>query len=134
MVSIIAVWFDIRTYRVSNKFNLMICICGILYSCIFYGLIGLRGSLMGMLLPIVGLFILFAFGVLGAGDIKLFAALGTIAHGDIVWIVGFSFLLAAIWGVGLITCRGIKSIMNRTKIHFTIPVMLSTLVYALANI
>lgn len=114
--------------------NLAVSMCGIVYSTVAYGIYGLRDSLVGLILPIIGLFVLFALGIIGAGDIKLFAALGTIVHLDIVWIVGFSFVFAAIWGAGLVLSRGIKTIAKRTKVHFTIPIMFSTLLYAIANI
>ena len=49
--------------------------------------------------------VLFSKGVLGAGDIKLFSALGAFSGLEIIWLVVYSFLICGLYGLALILVR-----------------------------
>ena len=53
-----------------------------------YGIEGLKDSIIGVFIPIVGLFIFYALRMLGAGDIKLYCAVGA--------IMGWKFVIACL--------------------------------------
>jgi prepilin peptidase CpaA len=98
---------------------------------------------------------LFFFRMLGAGDIKLFCALGGLMGPGIIWkCMLVSFLLGAILSLAILTaCRGFgcrfrylfsylrelpqssaakpycQKGMSFEKIHFAVPVFLSVMLY-----
>jgi prepilin peptidase CpaA len=79
-----ALFNDIKYYKIPNKLNFCFLVIGLLFNAIT-GCIG--GSLIGMFVPFV-LFPLFALRMMGAGDIKLFCAIGA--------IVGYPHIINAI--------------------------------------
>ncbi len=96
---------DMKTGRISNNFNLCLGLTGLVCGLVFGGLKGLLISLLGAIIPVVLLFILFLKGVLGAGDIKLFSALGTFAGVEIIWLLMYSFVLCGVYGLTLLVTR-----------------------------
>lgn len=103
-----AVFMDLRTGKISNSYNIFWIVYGMVYSLTMSGPKGLVLSFLGILIPIVGLMILFAARVIGAGDIKLFAAIGALIGLEIVRIVIYSFLLCGIFGGCLLIIRIIR--------------------------
>ncbi|KAB3537227.1 prepilin peptidase [Alkaliphilus pronyensis] len=75
---------DIKTYRISNKLIVSGIIMGALINLCEDSLFGLIEALTGILIPIIVLFLLFYLRMLGAGDIKLFSAIGAIMGSDFV--------------------------------------------------
>ena len=71
-----AVWMDLRTRRIANEWIITAWIAGLVTQLIRYGAAGVGIFLFGMLFPILALYILFYFHMLGAGDIKLLSAVG----------------------------------------------------------
>lgn len=71
-----AVWMDLRTRRIANEWIITAWIAGLVTQLIRYGAAGAGIFLFGMLFPILALYILFYFHMLGAGDIKLLSAVG----------------------------------------------------------
>lgn len=70
------------------------------------GFEGVRNSLLGIVIPIVLLIVLYAIRMLGAGDIKLFSALGAIFGVIyIIDIMAYSFIAGGIIAVVLIIVR-----------------------------
>ncbi len=106
---------DVKKGSITNKFNLCWGICGILISFLMNGIIGLGNSLMGMLIPFCVLIVLFVLHVLGAGDIKLFMALGAFAGVNVIWLLIYSFLLCGICGLFLACGRLIGQLIKRRK-------------------
>ena len=70
---------DIRYRRIPNKLVLVILIVGITFNTVFHGANGLFLSLGGFGLAFGVFFLLHVFGTLGAGDVKLFGAIGAIS-------------------------------------------------------
>lgn len=92
---------------------------------------------LGILLPVALLFLLFQFGFLGAGDIKLFAALGAFTGMDVWRIVLYSFMFGGmlsflymvknVWIPWLRNRR--RRRCRRNKIHFSMAILLGCLLY-----
>ena len=99
LVTGIAVWFDYRERRIPNYLVFTGMIAGLVIGMISGGVKGLAWSALGMLAGIAILFVPFAMGGMGAGDVKLLGAIGAIlgAKGAL-----FSMLYGAIAG-GLIS-------------------------------
>jgi len=69
---------DVRYRRIPNKLVLVTLVGGITLNTLFGGTHGLIVSLEGFALAFGLMFFLHAFGTMGAGDVKLFAAIGAI--------------------------------------------------------
>jgi prepilin peptidase CpaA len=69
---------DIRYRRIPNKLVLLTLLVGLALNTIFGGTHGLLVSLGGFALAFGLMFFLHVFGTMGAGDVKLFAAIGAI--------------------------------------------------------
>lgn len=67
---------DVRESRVPNRLTFTLLVCGVLYHGMFGGLEGLKLSLLGAAFGLLSLFFAYLFGLLGAGDVKLMAAVG----------------------------------------------------------
>lgn len=73
----VAAYEDITDFRVSNRLIISGYLLGLLYRMINYGVVGgLTEFVKGVILPVVILYILFVFRMLGAGDIKLISVIG----------------------------------------------------------
>ncbi len=76
--AIFVCYFDIHYRRIPNKLVLPLLISGWLLHFAVAGTAGLFVSLQGMLLGFGLMFLLHMFGAMGAGDVKLFAALSAV--------------------------------------------------------
>jgi prepilin peptidase CpaA len=94
-MSILIVFMDVRYRRIPNELVLIAFIGGLTLNTIFGGSHGLMISLGGSALAFGLMFFLHAFGTLGAGDVKLFAAIGAING---VYLVLPTLLVVAIIG------------------------------------
>lgn len=122
-----AVVFDFKTFRIPNRLNFLGFITGVIYSLIQYGFREAGKSILWSAITIAALFALYVSGVLGAGDIKLYAALSTFVHMKIIYIFVVSFVAAALYGAVLVIKRGGGVLRERTCIHMSLPVFVSVL-------
>jgi prepilin peptidase CpaA len=110
---------DIKHYKIPNKLNLLFLIAGVLFNL-------LNGCISSGLIGIVFPFILFPFFVLrmmGAGDIKLFCAIGAIVgFPHILDIMAYSILFNGAIAVILMLARkdfgGYKRLWQWCKLTF----------------
>jgi prepilin peptidase CpaA len=77
LASMIA-YMDVRYRRIPNKLVLTILIGGLVLNSVFAGWKGLLASLGGCLIAFCLMFLLHLFGTMGAGDVKLCAAVGSV--------------------------------------------------------
>lgn len=105
---------DIKTYKIKNKLVFTFMTMGIAINTMIGGLEGLKFSLLGLATPIFVLFILYVLRMLGAGDIKLFAAIGSIMGLQFVTSsMIYSFISGGAIGVIVILSR--KNAFERFK-------------------
>lgn len=125
-----AVVFDVKTNRIPNVLNGIGSLAGMLSQLVENGIKGTLGSLAGMLIPVGILFVLFAFRVVGAGDIKLLAMIGTFVGIDICIVMALAFLMTAIYGAAVLI-RKLMMAESRsfTKIHMSIPIAVGAVFY-----
>lgn len=149
---------DIITGKVSNKIILTGIMTGILLNFIGNGKRGVVMAVTGMIVPVAVLLVLFLIKGLGAGDIKLFSVIGSFlgAKAALIFIL-LSLCIGAVLGLLKVIHNGyifscVRSVLYyvtdslreqtlspciRTKsntIHFTIPILISYLVYIGASI
>jgi len=70
---------------------------GIITNCFIYGGRGILISLLGIMAPVLILFVFYALRMLGAGDIKLFSAIGaTMGVRFVLSAIAFSFMAGGV--------------------------------------
>lgn len=155
LVAGIAMVMDLRWMRVENGWILCSLVSGLLFQLCSNGIAGLFHFLAGVTFPAVILGGLFVFRMLGAGDIKLFCALGgfmgvkTVGKCMIASFFlggGISFLILIFYGDFHQRIRYFvnyfqelfrtgkirpyyKAEMALENFHFTVPVFMSVLLH-----
>lgn len=77
-------YYDICYRRIPNPFVLATLLVGFFVNVAFAGMNGALASLGGCALGFFLMFVLHIFGAMGAGDVKLFAAIGAVAGANLV--------------------------------------------------
>jgi prepilin peptidase CpaA len=83
-LAIIITYYDVRYRRIPNAFVLATLTSGLIVNTIYGGLSGTLASLGGCAIAFILMFILHVFGAMGAGDVKLFAAVGSLVGAHLV--------------------------------------------------
>ena len=83
-LAVIITYYDVRYRRIPNPFVLATLIGGVAINGIFGGLPGVFASLGGCAMAFGLMFMLHIFGAMGAGDVKLFAAIGAVTGAQLV--------------------------------------------------
>lgn len=97
---------DVRYRRIPNKLVLVTLVAGLTLNTIYGGSHGLLVSLGGFGLAFGLMFLLHVFGTMGAGDVKLFAAIGAV---NTVRLVLPTLLIVALTGGALAIIKMIYS-------------------------
>jgi prepilin peptidase CpaA len=101
-LAIAITYMDVRYRRIPNKLVLIILVGGLTLNTFFGGWHGLIASLGGFALAFGSMFFLHLFGTMGAGDVKFFAAIGSVIG---ISLVPKTFLIVAISGGVLAICK-----------------------------
>lgn len=114
-LAIIIIYYDVRYRRIPNVYVLATLFCGLVTSAIFGGLNGALNSLGGCVLAFILIFALHVFGAMGAGDVKLFAAIGSVTGAHLVLQ---TFVVVVLTGgllalVSIVRARRFRSTMRR---------------------
>ena len=94
-LAIIITYYDARYRRIPNAFVLATLLSGLIVNFIAGGTNGLLASFGGCALAFGLMFMLHIFGAMGAGDVKLFAAIGSVIG---VQLVLPTFVVVALTG------------------------------------
>lgn len=110
----VALISDIRTYKIKNVIIFIFIILGLATNLYLNGWQGIPNSTLAALLPVLLLIILFALRMLGAGDIKLFCAVGSIAGiRFVLYNIAYSFIAGGI--IAIIIMLVNKNFKERCK-------------------
>ncbi len=97
---------DIKTSKIPNVITVSGIVGGLLYNGVINGFDGLKFSFIGLIIATVLLLILYLLGGIGAGDVKLFAAIGAITGTIFVLnTMMYSILYGGLIGVGILLYR-----------------------------
>jgi prepilin peptidase CpaA len=77
-LAIFVIYFDVRYRRIPNSIVLATLIAGISINIAFSGVPGMVSSLEGFALAFFPMLLMHIFGAMGAGDVKLFGAVGAV--------------------------------------------------------
>ncbi|WP_078553045.1 A24 family peptidase [Bacillus alkalicellulosilyticus] len=102
----IGFYTDVRTSLLPNWLTMSGVVCGLLFHVIMNGISGLLFSLLGMFVSAGILLLLYVFKALGAGDVKLFAAIGAITGMQFsLYALMYSIIFAGMIGLVLLLVR-----------------------------
>ncbi len=106
LLLVLSILSDVKTFKISNKIVLPFVFLGFVLNIILYGFQGFLFSLWGTIAPFALLFIFYALRMLGAGDIKLFSAVGSIMGVKFVlFAMAYSFIAGGILAFFIIIIR-----------------------------
>src|SRR6185369_5967435 len=80
----LVIYYDVRYRRIPNAFVLATLISGLTLNIVVGGVNGGLQSAGGCVFAFILMFILHVFGAKGAGDVKLFAAIGSVIGAQLV--------------------------------------------------
>jgi len=114
VVITLAVYSDIRLFKIKNLITYPTVIFGITINTYSYGFEGFKDAIIGVFIPIIGLFIFYALRMLGAGDIKLYCAIGAIMGCKfVIACLAYSFLFGGFLSLIILLLR--KNVIQRFK-------------------
>lgn len=154
-IAFAGVWMDLSSEKIANAAIVVFIFIGLMYQISLSGLIGIWEYLKGAGTPLLLLFVLFIFRMLGPGDIKLLSALGGIMGVEaIIKCIVISFIFGAILATAIIISCGnlgqrlkyLADYITRTlqtkkikayykvgmpieNFHFSIPIFMSIILY-----
>ncbi len=111
------VYMDLKSEKVSNRWILLGLCLGVLWEIWRYGFAGILHFLLGSILPLALLYGLFSFRVLGAGDLKLLAAIGGfLGAGQILLCMIYTFCSGACLALLILIVR--RNLVKRLHYFF----------------
>ncbi len=120
-LAVIICYYDVRYRRIPNAFVLATLVSGLAVSIFFGGFEGALESIKGCVFAFTLMFVLHIFGAMGAGDVKLFAAIGAIAGAESVLT---TFLVVVLTGGVL----GVVSMLRANSVRETMQRVLQILI------
>jgi prepilin peptidase CpaA len=105
VLALIAAVWDLKTRRIPNVLTFGAALAGVVAHVYVAGFMGAGWAVGGWLVGMAFFFPIFALGGMGAGDVKLIAALGAwLGPGPIVWVALFSLVAGGV--IGLLVALG----------------------------
>jgi len=105
-VLVIAVYHDLRFRRIPNWLTFPAMIAGIVYHTYAGGMSLLLWSLFGMLLGFAVFFGFYIIGGMGAGDVKLMAAIGSLlGPRDVLYAAAYTAIAGGVYALILIVAK-----------------------------
>ncbi|HHW48280.1 MAG TPA: prepilin peptidase [Clostridiaceae bacterium] len=106
LLLLLSIISDHKHYRIKNSIVYPFMAAGILTNLCVSGIRGLAISLLATVAPAFFLFLLYSLKMLGAGDIKLFAAIGSIMGVKFaIYSIMYSFLLGGLIALVIMVFR-----------------------------
>ena len=116
-ILIIAAIIDLYLRKIPNFLTFPTIIIALLYHSIYHGFSGLLYSVSGLLVGITSLGILYMFGAMGAGDVKLMGAVGAVlGPKNVLNAFIFTGIIGGMYAIAVILLRfeASKKLLKRT--------------------
>lgn len=123
-LAIIITYYDVRYRRIPNAFVLATLASGLVINTIYGGFNGTLISLGGCAIAFILMFVLHVFGAMGAGDVKLFAAVGSLTG---VHLVLPTFLVVILTGGALALLVTLRSGAVRATMQRVLQILVGLL-------
>jgi prepilin peptidase CpaA len=128
---VVAAITDVREGRIPNWLTGSLAVFGIGVNSLAYGWDGFLFGLGGLIMGLVCLIFFYLKGGMGAGDVKLLGAIGTIlGPGQVVFAFAFAAMLGGLYSLALLSNQGgmrhawdrMFLLLSTLKVTRTIPV------------
>ena len=123
-LAIFVIYYDVRYRRIPNVLVLATLVAGISINIGFSGWPGMLSSLQGFALAFVPMLLMHIFGALGAGDVKLFGAVGAVLG---VSLVPLAFVVVVMLGAVLAVYTMLRSGTVFTTLHGVLRIFIGIL-------
>jgi len=123
-LAVLIIYHDVRYRRIPNPFVLATLISGITLNFVLGGFHGALSSIGGCVLAFILMFILHIFGAMGAGDVKLFAAIGSVIGAHLVLP---TFVVVVLTGGLLALVTTLRSGVFVTTMHRVLQILVGLL-------
>ena len=123
-LAVIVIYYDVRFRRIPNAVVLVALIAGLAINISFSGLAGAMSSVKGLGLAFLPMFLMHIFGALGAGDVKLFAAIGAVVG---VGLVPMTFVVVVMLGAVLAVYSMLRSGTVFSTLHGVLRIFVGLL-------
>ena len=123
-LAVLIIYHDVRYRRIPNAFVLATLISGLTLNFALGGLNGGLNSMGGCVLAFILMFMLHVFGAMGAGDVKLFAAIGSVIGAPLVLP---AFVVVVLTGGVLALVCVLRSGIFRTTMHRVLQILVGLL-------
>jgi prepilin peptidase CpaA len=120
----LVIYHDVRYRRIPNAFVLATLISGLTLNFALGGINGGLNSIGGCLLAFILMFMLHVFGAMGAGDVKLFAAIGSVIGAQLVLP---TFVVVVLLGGLLALVTVLRSGVFGTTMHRVLQIFVGLL-------
>ena len=120
----LVIYYDVRYRRIPNAFVLATLISGLTMNLALGGLSGGLNSVGGCVFAFILMFILHVFGAMGAGDVKLFAAIGSVIGAHLVLP---TFVVVVLTGGLLALVTTLRSRVFVTTMHRVLQILVGLL-------
>lgn len=123
-LALVITYYDVRYRRIPNPLVLATFLTGLVVNALGGGIGGALASLGGCALAFMLMFILHVFGAMGAGDVKLFAAIGSVLGASLVVPTFFVVVLTG-GALGVVTMLRVGAV--RSTLHNTLMLIVGLL-------
>ena len=123
-LAVLIIYYDVRYRRIPNAFVLATLIGGLTLNFIMGGLQGGLNSVGGCVLAFILMFMLHVFGAMGAGDVKLFAAVGSVLGAQLVLP---TFVVVVLTGGVLALVSVLRSGVFASTMHRVLQILVGLL-------
>jgi len=117
-------YYDVRYRRIPNVLVLATLIGGLAINTSLSGFGGTISSLEGLALAFIPMFLIHLFGAMGAGDVKLFGAVGAVLG---VSMVPMTFVIVVMLGAALAIYTMLRSGTVFSTLHGVLRIMVGIL-------
>jgi len=112
-LAVAVIYYDVRFRRIPNVLVLTALVAGLAINISFRGAPGALSSLAGLAVAFVPMFLMHVFGAMGAGDVKLFAAVGAVVG---ISLVPLTFVVVVMLG-------GLLAVYSMVRSHSVLATM-----------
>jgi prepilin peptidase CpaA len=123
-LAVVVIYYDMRYRRIPNLTVLAALITGLAINIIYGGAWGALSSLGGFAVAFIPMFLMHVFGAMGAGDVKLFAAIGAVVG---LPLVPMTFVVVVMLGAVLAVYSMIRSGTVFSTLHGVLRIFVGML-------
>lgn len=123
-LAVTVIYYDVRFRRIPNVVVLTALIAGLTLNISLAGAPGALSSVGGMAVAFVPMFLMHIFGAMGAGDVKLFAAIGAVVG---LALVPMTFVVVVMLGAMLAVYSMIRSGTVFSTLHGVLRIFVGIL-------